>query len=697
MKRLYIFFFIVATLAMPVQAQQTNLEADTTGLFLDSVLHELPEIMVKGERPMVKVTQGKLVYDMPRLISKLPVDNAYDAIKELPGVVDLDGGLQLAGQGLTVILNGKVNTLTMEQLYALLKSMPASRIQQAEVMYSAPARYQVRGPLINVLLTTNHSTKPSLQGELYTDYRQRHYESLSERVSLLYSNAKFSADLLYSYDYGRGLMQTDKTAVHTLSDGSQHPMNLYGGSTARSNRHHIRLGMDATLGKKHALSFVYTAQVGNDARNGYVSGTQQSTTDSQSDSRLHDARLDYTAPFGWKAGIEFTRFESPSTQLLHSTFATEQIDFRTRDNQQIDKWRLYLSREHSLAKGWGLNYGVVYLTATDNSYQRYYHPDTDVLLPDNQMESHRREQTANAYTGFSKNLGEKLSVDASVAAELYHTDVWNEWNIYPTVNLHYTPADGHIVQFSLTADKKYPEFWSIQQAISYMGAYSEIHGNPLLKPASDYGATLSYILKSKYVFTLYFSHSKDRFMQLLYQSPEQLKEIYKVMNFDFAQQAGIQVTVPLSINKRLNTRMTAMGVYNRQKDSDFWHTSFDRRNLALFLFLHNTLTLSTPPDLKFTLSGMVRTEGIQGIYDLPASGNLDAALRYAFAGERAQLTLKCNDLFNTSGISPRIRFEQQQVTNHYLPDNRTFVLSFSYRFGGYKEKKRQEVDTSRFK
>ena len=62
MKRLYIFFFIVEILTMPVQAQQTNLEADTTGLFLDSVLHELPEIMVKGERPMVKATQGKLVY-----------------------------------------------------------------------------------------------------------------------------------------------------------------------------------------------------------------------------------------------------------------------------------------------------------------------------------------------------------------------------------------------------------------------------------------------------------------------------------------------------------------------------------------------------------------------------------------------------------------------------------------------------------
>ena len=47
-----------------------------------------PEIMITGQRPIVKAEQGKLVYDLPRLIGNLPVDNAYDAVKELPGVTD---------------------------------------------------------------------------------------------------------------------------------------------------------------------------------------------------------------------------------------------------------------------------------------------------------------------------------------------------------------------------------------------------------------------------------------------------------------------------------------------------------------------------------------------------------------------------------------------------------------------------------
>ena len=98
------------------------------------------------------------------------------------------------------------------------------------------------------------------------------------------------------------------------------------------------------------------------------------------------------------------------------------------------------------------------------------------------MNSRRREQTLNVYAGLSKSFGEKLSADVSLAAEQYHTNIWNEWSLYPVANLTYMPAAGHVLQFSLSSDKEYPEYWSVQNAISYMGAYSEIQGNPYLKP-----------------------------------------------------------------------------------------------------------------------------------------------------------------------------------------------------------------------
>lgn len=702
MKRIYLLLPFLSCVSMQVMGQQQQTpKAPADSLenvsYIDSIYKELPEVMITGERPIVKAEQGKLVYDLPRLVKDLPVDNALDALKNLPGVVYMNDALTLGGQGVTVVINGKVSTMSSQQLNDLLKSISVSRIEKAEVMYSAPARYQVRGPMINLILTSGTGKEPSLQGELYTAYNQQHYESTAERASLLYSGHKFSADLLYSYSYSRYRRETDKEALHTLADGSVHPMDMYDVTTSRDNTHRIRFGSDYSIGENHLLSFVYNSAFTDAKRYATVSGTQHSITDSYSDSQLHNAKLDYQTPFGLKAGAEFTYYHTPGGQLLYSTLGEETKNFRSRDNQRINQWRFYAGQEHALGNDWGLNYGVAYTTALDNSYQMYYEPDTENLLPDNSMKSRRREQTLNVYAGLSKSFGKKLSADISLAAEQYHTPIWNEWNLYPVANLTYLPAAGHVLQLSMSSDKEYPEYWSVQNSTSYMGAYSEIQGNPLLKPSTNYETSFNYILKGKYVFTAFYSHTKNDELQTLYQSPQRLVEIYKCFNFDFSEQAGVVFVIPFKVKKWLDTRVTAVGFRYRQKDSDFWDIPFDRKIYTFVLTMNSTFTLATKPDLKFTLSGFYQNKAIQGIFDLPRSGYLNAALRYTFAKGKAQLTLKCDDLFNTSTISTRVRFANQNVSNHYMVTTRTAGISFSYKFGGYKEKKREEVDTSRFK
>ena len=47
--------------------------------------------------------------------------------------------MTLVGAGnLTVILNGKPTTMDVGQLETLLRNTPVSRVEKAEVMYSAP-------------------------------------------------------------------------------------------------------------------------------------------------------------------------------------------------------------------------------------------------------------------------------------------------------------------------------------------------------------------------------------------------------------------------------------------------------------------------------------------------------------------------------------------------------------------------------
>ena len=133
MKRISLLLPLCVCAWMPVAAQQEQqMQAPADSVkniaYIDSIFKELPEVMITGERPIVKAEQGKLVYDLPRLLGNLPVDNAYDAVKNLPGVMDLGEGLMLGGQEVTVVINGKVTTLSTGQLNAcLLYTSPSPR------------------------------------------------------------------------------------------------------------------------------------------------------------------------------------------------------------------------------------------------------------------------------------------------------------------------------------------------------------------------------------------------------------------------------------------------------------------------------------------------------------------------------------------------------------------------------------------
>ena len=693
MKRM-ILIIGLAAFGTGLPAQEAVDSLLTGDVQTDSLFQALPEVLVEGERPVVKALPGRLEYDLPRMIAQKPIDNVYDALKELPGVVEMNGGLTLGARGVTVVLDGKVTNMSAGQLYSLLKSMPASRIERVEVMYNAPARYQVRGALINVRLRHRIGDPGSVQGEAFAKYDQRHKASFEERASLLYNGGKLSADFLYSHAHGESYHTTDKEARHWQeAEGEAYSVRNHERGHGRNHTHTFRLGAGYRFSENHSLDFVYNGSYDTSHYNQYTTGTQTATTLGNQEAWLHDGRLDYQAPFGLKAGAEFTWYHAPGSHCLVSEMDGTSMDFYTEDAQRINAWKFYLSQEHQLGRGWGLNYGAVYTTSVDNSYQRY---SGDEGLPSD-MASRRREQTLNVYAGFSKSFGEDLSVDFSLAAERYRTPVWDEWSWYPNLTAMYKPSASHIVQLSFSSDKRYPGYWAVQDAVSYLGGgYSEVQGNPLLKPSKDYDVRLVYVLKSKYIFSAWFSHTEDYATQTLYQSPERLVEIYRYLNFDFQRQAGIQASLPFKIKKWLDSRLTLIGVWMREKDNDFYDMPFDRRICYGMAVWNNTVTLSTRPDLRLTLNGFVRSKAHQGTYDLPASGNVDIALRYAFAGKNCILSAWCKDIFETAGIDPYIRLARQWVTNDYSC-YRSVGLSFTWKFGGYQEKRREAVDTSRFK
>ena len=698
--------------------------ANVGTVVLEEKDYQLAEITVKGERPQVKLEGGKLTYDVPQLMKDKTATNAFEIIKDLPGLIERNDNLELVGASrLNIILNGQLTTMSADQLIQLLKTMPASRVEKAEVMYNAPAKYNVKGALLNVVLSKNESETPSWQGETGVDYTQYRHAGGDAHVNLLYTNKGFSIDFLLNGNKRRDVMGEDMLARHTLNSGmteiSQHNRAL-----VHVNRGTVRLGMDYTFANEDKLSLAYYLKgdkVLSD-RDAFTSYLDLSKPENKSESTslvrddghsaIHNIRLQYDGHAGISAGADFTRYHSPSVldyQDTNTNTNGSRTDMINNTRQDVSRWSVFLNKTHSFASGWGLNYGVHGGYASSKNYSEYlYEQGAGYEMDEEALEDNtQKEYIADIFAEVSKSFGERFSATVGLKGEYFKSDyassrenmnLWNEGALFPTVSLSYTFSPRHILQFDISSDKTYPGYWQVSPQVTPLNSYSEVAGNPLLKPYRTYEGQIVYIFRQKYMLVAFCEYTPDYFAQLPYQSDTELKTVFRFENMDYSLEAGLAVIIPFNVGRFWNSRITLRGWRMQEKNDNFHGISYNREAYLGLAHMSNTFNLCDKPNLKMTIDGQYVTPGaIQGIYDLGSMYEISAGLKWTFLNDRASLTLKGDDIF-ASSIPRTIKINQgnQWSRMRKLNDERCLKLSFVWKFGGYKEREHDSIDTSRF-
>lgn len=698
--------------------------ANVGTVVLEEKDYQLAEITVKGERPQVKLEGGKLTYDVPQLMKDKTATNAFEIIKDLPGLIERNDNLELVGASrLNIILNGQLTTMSADQLIQLLKTMPASRVEKAEVMYNAPAKYNVKGALLNVVLSKNESETPSWQGETGVDYTQYRHAGGDAHVNFLYTNKGFSIDFLLNGNKRRDVMGEDMLARHTLNSGmteiSQHNRAL-----VHVNRGTVRLGMDYTFANEDKLSLAYYLKgdkVLSD-RDAFTSYLDLSKPENKSESTslvrddghsaIHNIRLQYDGHAGISAGADFTRYHSPSVldyQDTNTNTNGSRTDMINNTRQDVSRWSVFLNKTHSFASGWGLNYGVHGGYASSKNYSEYlYEQGAGYEMDEEALEDNtQKEYIADIFAEVSKSFGERFSATVGLKGEYFKSDytssrenmnLWNEGALFPTVSLSYTFSPRHILQFDISSDKTYPGYWQVSPQVTPLNSYSEVAGNPLLKPYRTYEGQMVYIFRQKYMLVAFCEYTPDYFAQLPYQSDTELKTVFRFENMDYSLETGLAVIIPFNVGRFWNSRITLRGWRMQEKNDNFHGISYNREAYLGLAHMSNTFNLCDKPNLKMTIDGQYVTPGaIQGIYDLGSMYEISAGLKWTFLNDRASLTLKGDDIF-ASSIPRTIKINQgnQWSRMRKLNDERCLKLSFVWKFGGYKEREHDSIDTSRF-
>ena len=688
-------FFIGVLVASAITANaQDNGQKDS--LTMESMMHNLPEVMVKGSRPIVKAERGMLSYNMPLLLKQLPADNAYEALTRIPGVSDATGSISFSGNEVTLIVNGQATTLTQEQLAERLKAMPAAQLSKAEVMLSAPARYHVRGMAINIV-TKDYAGTNQLSGQIIGGMRQNKYANEFGNLYLSLQRDKFGLDAQYKYVNGNSYGESSRIANHPLGNNRIH-YNDETGQKSFGITHDYRLGMNYTFSKNNRLDVAYTGQWDKTNSNSRTTGSSISGMHRDSHEYLHNVDVNYALPFGLTLSGSYTYYRTPQQQALDGTITTENKNETERNltsgsEQTINKWMFTADQTHSLANGWGLSYGVKGQFTSNKSYQTTIDKD-GTILPDGTSSVDNNERIWNIYAGFSKQINKALSLEASVAAEQYHSPIWDKWRVYPTLNALWNVNDNHLLNLSFSSDSEYPSYWSTMSNVFYSSTYTEIHGNPDLKPCSYYNLNLMWQIKRRYTLMAFANLKPDYFVQLPYQTTDRMAVIMKETNFDYSNSYGLQASAIFSAGKWLNGNVFAVGTYKHDKSRNFFDLPFDRKKLSVILGGTASVKLCSTQDLRLILNPFYQTKAIQGVYDISPIFSMDAKLQWSSYDGKWGVRLNGSNIFNNRFDTRSVQGNQDyRMKINYNWSSFTFAVI--YKFGGYKEKTVKEVDTSR--
>lgn len=689
--------FLLGLFLLSVANVKAQTLTHTDSLTMENMMHNLPEVMVKGSRPIVKAERGMLSYNMPLLLKQLPADNAYEALTRIPGISDATGSISFSGNEVTLIVNGQATTLTQEQLTERLKAMPAAQLAKAEVMLSAPARYHVRGMAINIV-TKDYAGTNQLSGQVIGGMKQSKYAKGFGDLYLSLQRGKFGLDAQYKYVNGNSYGESSRIANHPLGNNRVY-YNDETGQKSFGITHNYRLGMNYAFSKNHRLDVAYTGHWDKRCSNSNTTGSSISGMHHDSHEYLHNVDVNYSLPFGLTLNGSYTYYRTPQQQALDGTMHTDESMLETERNltsgseQTINKWMFTADQTHSLTHGWGLSYGVKGQFTSNKSYQTTIDKD-GTIQPNGTSSVDNNERIWNIYAGFSKQINKAISVEASVAAEQYHSPIWDKWRVYPTLNALWNVNDNHLLNLSFSSNSEFPSYWSTMSNVFYSSTYSEIHGNPDLKPFSYYNVNLMWQIKRRYTLMAFASLKPDYFVQLPYQTTERMAVIMKETNFDYSNSYGLQASVIFNAGKWLNGNVFAVGTYKHDKSSNFFDLPFNRKKLSVILGGTASVKLCNTQDLRLILNPFFQSKAIQGVYDISPVFRMNAKLQWSSHDGKWGLRLNGSNIFNNLYDTRSVQGNQDyRMKINYNWASVTFAVI--YKFGGYKEKNVKAVDTSR--
>ncbi|UOQ68017.1 TonB-dependent receptor domain-containing protein [Hymenobacter volaticus] len=689
---------------------------------------QLAGVTVQGERATVEESLDKKVINVEKDLSSVG-GTAVNVLQNVPSVaVSPDGTVSMRGSSnITILIDGKpTNTATGGNR---LEQIPASSIEKVEVVTNPSARYDAAGGggVINIILKKQKKDGWNGQATVNLGTRDKYNTSLSLNRRAGKINWFGSYD--FRDDRYRSLMNSKQT---TILEGQELRVDQDGTNRRHNVTHSGRLGFDYTISPEQSL----TVSVEPNKNKGLNTGNQLATlTDATGTNRISssfgvtedvmntEASVDYRHTWDAHKGREWTA-NVTYTNLLADVVVGQR---NTEGSIDLREWKQDLDVTlnaasyqtdyvHPLSDKSRLEAGLkgqlMRNDGTDNFLRQAADGPAMERIADRSYAYEFREYTQAGYVNAQHELG-KWRVQGGVRAEYTNTSgqveggtgkfKLNYLNLFPSATVVRTlPTADQRVQLSYSRRLNRPGFMQLLAFPLYQDQRTYRIGDPTLRPeyinAFELGHQIT-LGKASLNSTLFYRQTTNAIQRLvrvdttatrLYGNGAVITATY-ADNFGQATSLGGEV----SYNQPLTSwwRLTASGSLFQTNVTAATGNESSRRTVSGTARLMNSFTPT--PKLDMQVTGNYRAAVITTQGRLAPVGSVDVALRQRLFNDRAALTLRVSDLFNT----------QRNLTQVYTTDaagtgfraryynkweSRVGYLGFSWYLGSNKPPKKIE-------
>lgn len=171
--------YLVSVISVGYQTKTIALDlTDTPGtkdlgtLFIPVKTKQLKEIVVMADKPIIRQEVDRISYNL-QADPESKTNNVMEMMRKVPLLsVDAEDNILLKGDAnYKILINGKPSSMMERNAKEVLKSMPASSIQNIEVITTPPSKYDAEGiaGLINII--TNKKVDNGYNASINTSHR----------------------------------------------------------------------------------------------------------------------------------------------------------------------------------------------------------------------------------------------------------------------------------------------------------------------------------------------------------------------------------------------------------------------------------------------------------------------------------------------------------------------------------------------